>query len=321
MSALTRMFRRNQEKAPVDGGKLYKIINTCSIVGLFVAVGLVVLMIMGTINCTSSIVGIVAAIAILCFSCILALPWIRKIENNEFKVLSYVFLGIVAASCLLWIISDIVIISEYKAIRAASAKSDLTDEESAKLLSSILATINFLKASIFISIQFSVASFIATGITKYKKTMLPFQVIAYVSYLFCDFWFSGFLFSVNINSNIKKLQAEGLDDMINRIFSVNEKLLNFLTSKAMITIFVLAIAYVIIANAIIKRQEQRRIKNASEDIATGKVAVVGNDNIQEEQIVSETPEEKLEKLKTMFEKELITKEEYETKKNDILKDM
>lgn len=317
MSALTRMFRKNQEKAPVDGGKLYKIINTCSIVGLFVTVGLVVLMIMGTIKCTSSVVGIVAAIAILCFSCVLALPWIRKIENNEFKVLSYVFLGIVALSCLLWIISDIVIISQYKVIKAASLKDELTNEESTKLFNSLVGSLNYLKTAVFISIQFSVASFVATGVTKYRKTMLPFQVITYVSYLFCDLWISTFLFTINV----KKVNASNVGD-INEIFIINENVLKFLTSKAVVTIFVIAIAYVIIANAIIKRQEQRRLKNASEDLAKGNVAVVTSANSQETPVATvETPEEKLAKLKSMYEKELITKEEYETKKNDILKDM
>ena len=122
-----------------QGGKYYRIVNTSAIVGLFVAVGILVLMVTGTIPWTSS------AVAILCFSCLLALPWIRKIENNEFKILSYVFLGIVGLSCILWLISDIVIISEYKAIKAAAGK-ELTDDEQIKLLSSLLRTINFLKA-------------------------------------------------------------------------------------------------------------------------------------------------------------------------------
>lgn len=317
MSALTRMFRKNQEKAPVDGGKLYKIINTCSIVGLFVTVGLVVLMIMGTIKCTSSVVGIVAAIAILCFSCVLALPWIRKIENNEFKVLSYVFLGIVALSCLLWIISDIVIISQYKVIKAASLKDELTNEESTKLFNSLVGSLNYLKTAVFISIQFSVASFVATGVTKYRKTMLPFQVITYASYLFCDLWISTLLFTIDV----KRINASNVGD-IDKIFRINENVLKFLTSKAVVTIFIIAIAYVVIANAIIKRQEQRRLKNASEDLAKGNVAVVTSANSQETPVATvETPEEKLAKLKSMYEKELITKEEYETKKNDILKDM
>ena len=304
-----------------QGGKYYRLVNTCSIIGLFVAVGIIVFMITGTIHPTSSLMGIIAAIAILCFSCILALPWVRKIELNEFKILSYVFLGIVGLSCILWLISDIVIISQYKAIKLASTK-ELTDAEQTKLLTGVLRTINFLKASVFISIQFSVASFIATSITKYRKTMIPFQVISYVSYLFCDFWFSSFLFTVNINSNVAAIQANGFGDFLDHIFKINEGYLNFLTSKVMITIFVLAIAYVLVANAIIKRQEQTRIKHTAEDLAFGRLkANVPVSAEPETQTVSETPEEKLAKLKKMYESELITKEEYEEKKASILKDM
>lgn len=304
-----------------QGGKYYRLVNTCSIIGLFVAVGIIVFMITGTIHPTSSLMGIIAAIAILCFSCILALPWVRKIELNEFKILSYVFLGIVGLSCVLWLISDIVIISQYKAIKLASTK-ELTDAEQTKLLTGVLRTINFLKASVFISIQFSVASFIATSITKYRKTMIPFQVISYVSYLFCDFWFSSFLFTVNINSNVAAIQANGFGDFLDNIFKINEGYLNFLTSKVMITIFVLAIAYVLVANAIIKRQEQTRIKHTAEDLAYGRVGTtVPVSEETETQTVSETPEEKLAKLKKMYESELITKEEYEEKKASILKDM
>lgn len=304
-----------------QGGKYYRLVNTCSIIGLFIAVGIIVLIITGTIHPTSSLMGIIAAIAILCFSCILALPWVRKIELNEFKILSYVFLGIVGLSCILWLISDIVIISQYKAIKIASTK-ELTDAEQTKLLTGVLRTINFLKASVFISIQFSVASFIATSITKYRKTMIPFQAISYVSYLFCDFWFSSFLFTVNINSNVAAIQSNDFGNFLDNIFKINEGYLNFLTSKAMVTIFVLAIAYVLVANAIIKRQEQTRIKHTAEDLAFGRL----NTNVPvsaepEAQTVLETPEEKLAKLKKMYESELITKEEYEEKKSSILKDM
>lgn len=304
-----------------QGGKYYRIVNTSAIVGLFVAVGILVLMVTGTIPWTSSKVGIIAAVAILCFSCLLALPWIRKIENNEFKILSYVFLGIVGLSCILWLISDIVIISEYKAIKAAAGK-ELTDDEQIKLISGLLRTINFLKASVLISIQFSVASFIATGITKYRKTMIPFQAIAYVSYLFCDFWFTSFLFTVNIKSNVGSIIASGASDILDKIFVINEGLFKFLTSKAMLTIFVLAIAYVLVSNAIIKRQEQTRIKHAAEDLAYGRVSsTVEPQPVQAEPATAESPEEKLAKLKKMYESELISQEEYEAKKSEILKDM
>lgn len=317
------LFSRRRESVNTNpkpqGGKYYRLVNTCAIVGLFVAVGVLVFMITGVIPWTSNLVGIIAAIAIICFSCLLALPWVRKIENNEFKILSYVFLGIVGLSCVLWLISDIVVVSEYKTIMA-STKVELTEEENLKLVGSLLRTINFLKASVLISIQFSVASFIATGITKYRKTMIPFQAIAYASYLFCDIWFTSFLFTVNINSNVSAIVAEGSENMFDKIFTINENLFITLTSRVMLTIFALAIAYVIISNAIIKRQEQTRVKHTAEDIAYGRVSTTV-EPAKAEPATVESAEEKLAKLKRMFDNELISKEEYEAKKDEILKDM
>ena len=46
-----------------------------------------------------------------------------------------------------------------------------------------------------------------------------------------------------------------------------------------------------------------------------------NTSASENEEVSQTAEDKLEKLKSMFEKELITKEEYEAKRAEILKDL
>lgn len=312
------LFRKSKSatlEAP-QGGKLYKIINTCAIVGLFVAVGIVVLMITQTIKFSSSIIGLVIAIGILCFSCILALPWIRKIENNEFKILSYVFLGLIAVSCVLWIVSDIVIIHEYKEIKSAVNGSNMTDEENVKFFNGIVGALNYLKASVFISVQFSVASFIATSITKYKKTLIPFQAIAYTSYAVCDFWFSGFLFALNIK---KASSVSGLD--ISDVFSVNSNMVKFLVSKAMLTIFILAVAYVIVANAVIKRMEQRKVKYATDDLANGRVPAPQGGATVATEPEKETAQERLEKLKSMFDNKLITEEEYNQKKAEILKDM
>ncbi len=322
MSALTRMFRKRREKdaiADVQEGKLYKIINTCSIIGLFIAVGIIVLMMTKTIELSSTMIGIVGAIAIVCFGCILALPWIRKLEAGEFKVLSIVFLSIVGAVVILWVVCDIVIISSYKSIKDLVVNGDkFTESQTLDLISGLLSSINFLKVAVFLTLQFSVASFVATAITKYRKTMIPFQAIAYASYGIVDFWFSGFIFSVKINSDVKSVNGGDFFDVLGQIFSVNTEFINFLISKVMITILILAIAYVTISNIIIKKQDQRRIQNATEDLAHGKLIQRTNDA---EPVQTETAEEKLEKLKTMFEKNLITQEEYEQKRAKILEDM
>ena len=321
MSALTRAINNRRDNPKPRGGKIYKAVNTTSIIGLFATMTIIVLMITKTIPWSSNVVGIIAAIAILCFSCILALPWIRKIENNEFKTLSYVFLGLVAASCILWIIADIVIISQYKSIKAAILAENLTEEENLEIISGLFRTLNFLKVTMFLTLQFSVASFIATTITRYRKTMIPFQAIAYASYAFVDFWVSGILFSFSINSNLKKFQDVGLDKAMDEIFHLNVDFVKFLTNKVVLTILFLAVVYVAISNAITKRQDNRKLRTILEDMTE-------DGNIRETKPVEDKPaevvetiEDKLAKLKSMYEKELITKEEYEEKKSKLLEDM
>lgn len=310
---------KNQEYLKPDGGKLYKIINSCAIIGLFVAVGLFVLMIVGTIDWSSAKVGLTLAIAIVCFCCILALPWVRKLEQGEFKIMSYVFLGLVALCCILWIIADIVVINQYRAIRDA-VKNEISGAESEKFARGLLKALNYLKFTTFVTIQFSVASFISSVIIKLRRTLIPFQAIAYASYAVCDFWISGLLLSLKINSNVQ-FKGGSLD--LGDVFSLNESFIKFLVSKGMLTVLLLAISYVIISNVVIKKQEQRRMKNAASDLAFSKpIADDTSASIkQEEEVKVESSEEKLLTLKKMYENELITKEEYEAKKSEILKDM
>lgn len=306
------IFGKKKDKTPKpEGGKWYKIINTSAIIGLFVAVGLLVLMITGIIGWSSAMVGLTLGIAIVCFCCILALPWIRRLEKGEFKIMSYVFLGLVALCCVLWVIADIIIIKQYRNIRLAS-KGEFTDEQISAFIRSLLHSLNYFKFTTFITIQFSVASFVAAVIIKLRKNMLVLQGIAYASYAVCDFWISGILLSISIKSNAKFGDSLVLDE----IFSVNAGFLKFLVSKVMLTILFLAIAYVIVSNVIIKKQEQRMIKNVNEDTIYGAVESQPNSEKQEETI-----EVKLEKLKKMYEGELISKEEYESKKSEILKDL
>lgn len=310
------VFSKRKQRS--QGGKIYKIINNVSIVGLFLAVTLFVLMIMGTIGWSSAMVGFVLAIAILCFSMILALPWVRKLEQGEFKVMSYVFLGLVTVCCILWIIADVVIIKEYKTIKYMSSVQ-ATDEENRKFIKGLLGSLNYLKATLFITIQFSVASFIATSITKLRNSMIPFQAITYSAYGVCDFWISGILLSLRIKSNIDFSDDVAVSD----IFSTNQGLLKFLVSRTVITILVVAIAYVIISAAIMKRQEAKRINNATEDLVYGdkKDETLEQNAETEPQKYVETPEEKLASLKKMLDNNLITNEEYDKKKSEILKDM
>lgn len=315
MGVFTKKKVDRSKNSMPDGGKIYKIINTCSIIGLFIAVGVIVLMITGFLDWTSARVGILLAIAIICLCLILVLPWVRKVEQGEFKKLAYVFLGLILLCCILWLIADIVIIKQYRAIKAMGDMNP-TDEQSEKFVNGLLGSLNYLKITLFVTVQFSVASFVASVITKLRNALIPFQVIAFASYGVCDFWFSGLLFSLKISSNIRYSGSLDIGDVI----SVNKDLIGFLFSKAMLTILLLGITYVIISGVVIKKQEQRRIKNATEDMSFMQTGD-GSKLNKEEVVKEETIEEKLGKLKNLLEKELITKEEYEAKKSEILKDM
>ena len=75
-----------------------------------------------------------------------------------------------------------------------------------------------------------------------------------------------------------------------------------------------------ISNAVMKRQDQRKLNYALQDMGDGvETPITGQEEQPAEQ--KESVEERLEKLKKMYESEIITKEEYEQKRAEILKDL
>lgn len=273
--------------------KIYKSIQTIAIIGLLVALSLLVLAFSEVLTFSSGLLVLIASIATVCGCCLLACPWIRRLENNDFKILSYVFLGLIFVVCVLWVIC----IFQIQRIYKLAGDETLTDEEGSKAMIGIL---RFFKVSAIISIQFVTASTIASTIAKYRKTYLPIQAIMYASHLFVDFYVTFFMCCITtVNGELK----------------INDNL-EILGSKFMVVLFVLALLYVIITNAVLKRIEGKRMVNLTEDISRGKdISHEASDT------KPETAEDKLKSLKTMYEKDLITKEEYEAKRSEIIKDL
>lgn len=319
-----KIFKKSQEEKMLEErgkGRLYKAINLSSIIGLFITVGVLVLMVTTILPWNSNLVGIIAALAILCIGCNLALPWIVKLEKKEFIKLSYVFLGLVALFTILWIVCDILIIAKYKAIRDA-INANLTETETARLMNGIVDALNFIKITVFLSLQFSIATFIATYVTRFKKSNLVLQVIAYICFFIVDIWVSLFMFSLNAYSNF-----EMADLSLSDILYLNQDLLLFLVRKGVIVVVALAFIYVAISKSILNRLTlSDRVRNmASEEIAKAPIekapANVSAEPVQPQEKSKEDATEKLEKLKEMLDKNLITQEEFDAKKAEILKDM
>lgn len=271
---------------------IYKLISNIAVIGIFVSIAILVLGIAKIFKLNSFILGLIATIAIISIACWLVLPWIKRLTDGKNKNVAIVFISLIALCAVLWIISVYMIIHIYREAKAGG-----------ETISSLVSTLKFVKVTLIISLQFLMASLIAETVMRYKNRMIVFQAITYASNLYFDFFVTFFLccLSVNLEDGLK--------------VSDNIKLLG---NKFAIVLFVLAIIYMIISNAIIKKQEEKRVARAMHQ----NYDIDGEKKAEPESVVQENSvEQRLESLKNMLDKNLITQEEYDKKREEILKDM
>ena len=274
---------------------LYGLIQTISIVGLFLAVGLIVLAATGTLHMGTGLIQFVGIIAVICLCGLMSLVWARNLERGKQKIVSIVFLSIIGAVCLLWIIAICVVMG---LIRKGDAA---TDKE-------LVNSLRFIKIVLIISVQFICGTTIGSVITRYGKSMIVFQVIMYISNIDVDLYVSCWLFLFKINNGEVS-------------FATESGLFTILTSKGMITIAVLAIVYVSLSNSIIKRVELKRQKYQIENYGD---KIDKKEAEQQEQSNAQPVKDnkqKLVELKSMLDDGLITQEEYDEKRKKLLEEM
>ena len=284
------------------GGLLYRTLVSIAIVGVFLAAGIIVLGTTGTFKLSAGLFGTAAMIGILCLGILSALPWVKKIEENKYKMVAFVFIGLIAACMVLWIISDWLIVS---IVNRGAAGEDIENTAYALLW--------FIKIAIILSLQLMLANVVAMLVLKYRNTMIAFQVITYASYAFIDFYLTFLFMCIRLFRN-----SSGEPDVaLSESFGI-------LGSQPMVTLLILAIVYAAISSSIVKSVEARRLRRMTNDYYNGRdldeTNPINNEEPKEEPKV-ETTEEKLAKLKKLYEQELISKEEYEQKRADLLKDL
>ncbi len=292
MSALTRFLGKRNQKARMEGekqGKLYRLVTNISIFGVFIAIALVVLGFAKIIKLNYFMFGVIATIAIISIACLLLLPWVRWYEKRENKTIPIVFIIFVAVCAVLWLICVYMGIGLYRKAVADTAESG-----------SIYSMLKFVKIVLIVSFQLLIASMIANTVMRYGKKMIAFQAITYASNLFFDFYITYLLACVTIN---------------NDGFAIDEGI-KLLGNKIMIVLVILSFLYMIISSKIMQNIEERRFKNAVEDSYD-----IDGEARKEVSQTEDGVEARLEKLKNMLDKNLITQEEYDKKKEDILSDM
>lgn len=269
------------EKTKMDHEKLYRLIQTIAVIGMFASVALAIMMSFNVLKYSAAMLSLVLVILVVSISCMMVLPWVKQLSKSEFKILCYVMFGLTAFSCVLWAADIIVGVKIADAVKAENAAQ-------------LLGQLKFLQISLFLTFQIVVANSVASCVVKYRKTMVAFQVITYISNLYIDLYGSIALFCVKISN-------DGLS------FANN---VSFISNKISIMFAVMALAFVIISNWVVKRMDKRRQRDA--------LAPMFEDDKKQNQAGEKTVQQKLKELKEMLDNNLISEEEYAKKRDDLI---
>ena len=276
-------------------GKWYKIVSTIAILGLFTAVGVLVVGITQKfLNAGLSL--FLAIVAIICACAVLSLTWVRYLERKEHKKVSIAMLAMLGFAAVLWIVVSAVIYSLYVRSKNNSAVSGVGEFE-------------FIRIALIISFQVLEALFITSTVIRYKKSYLVFQIIMYISNLFVDFWFSSLFVAFKFDSS--------------KFIVLRPAVTDFLFNGAMITMLVLFVVYTIISAAVLRSIEDRKARVLRQGV--DELNMIENmEETTKKELRGETkesPEERLSKLKDLYEKNLISEEEYQAQKSKIISEM
>lgn len=274
--------------------KLEKIMTTIPITIVFVIVGLIVLNIFYPILNTF-MVDVLIILGIICFGCISVLPATRiltKETNKNRHIWAYIIIGLTSLTCLLWIIFVFVGQNFINGVVNDTLDTGLED------------IWNYTKIVIFITILTSLFNLIISNVFTFKKEYFAFQIIMYISNFIVALWFSIVVLSI----------VPGTDDFI-----LTAQWL--ISSKPIWAIFVLSLAFSILASAIMKSIIKKRTRDITLDKQT--ILKTVNDNTETPQLEKQdnSIEQRLKRLENLKNSGMITEEEYTSKKSKILEEL
>lgn len=274
-----------------NDGKLYRLVQLLAISVFLIAVVLIILEIFQILPMSANANGVVFSIGVVGLGGMVALPWVRVFEgfkDKRYRITAIVFLSIAGVCVILWIICVWLIIGLVKQV---------TTDMDLSILKNLIRSLNTIRASIIVSLQFVVASYIAKNIIKYNKTLLPYQVLAGLSQLFIDFFVCLVLTAITITT-------KGVG------FSKTAYLLTNRWTYALLAIAVVLGAF---PNVVFRRTDRRNaMKYAAKDLRE----TLYDDSDSADSTGSS--DKKLKKIKELLDKGMITQEEYDRKREDII---
>src|SRR5574344_735363 len=283
---IINVWRNSMQKS-----KIGKILSIIAITGAFIVVAVLALSFTKVISISVGVIDFLIILGIICFGCLFCFPATQLLEKDKKNVWAYVILGLTAVTCIMWIIFVIIGQNVITALNSGSATANLT------------SILGYFKAVGIVTLQTLFANLIIINIYHFKKKMIPFQVVMYVSNFIVDLWTTLLLILINVK-----------DDK----FDVSKA--QFLFEKAGISIFVVALLFSAVASGIIRGRTKRRNRQRAMDDMNDDDTTISTKQVQPEAapVKEVSVEERIKKLNGLKEQGLITEEEYSARKAKLL---
>lgn len=256
----------------------------------------------------------------LCAGGGMCLPWITEYERDRKrtergesvgawrKYVIFGFWGFIGLCTLLWIIAVFVIGNDIKVVFDALFNEGEVEYDFGN-------TFLMLRLSMIFAIQAAVGSVIAASTIRYGKNYLALRVIMYVAILYLDFYICWFIGTVTV------------DGLLNGFGPITSTLAWVI---AVLMAVALAVAGGLFGAHARRKEVELFMKGKTRALTDGDVDLVDvkTDDWGETATSAATkraeekdPEKQLEKIKELLDKGIITEEEYQAKRKDIIDKM
>lgn len=282
-------------KSKLTTENAYNVLGWFAFFGIFALAALLGLGLTDVLPMTPGPIVSMAIILILLIGVILEMQWVNYLKDPKRRILAIVFMAFIGVCVILWVVSVAML---YFVIK----------KDDGDISGALNTMVPLMQASFIISLQFAIASLIANTILKYGKKLIIIQVVSYVSHVFVDFYLSFLVCCVTVTGGF------------------NAGLFGFLGHPTMISILVIALMYALLSRSILKRLNKKTTKMVLGEDGKFKEVEVNVDTKTETTEPAPKEEKKsakarLAELKSMLDEGMITQEEYDQKKADIINNM
>lgn len=282
-----------------NDGKLYKIIQLVAVLLLILPIALFIFSFFHVFDLNVTGSGVLISIMIVGIGGLNGLPWVRifeRIKDKRFRIMSIVFMALVGVVVVLWLVCAWQII--------AVVDKALSNPDGDELVVDVINIINTMRGVFIASLQIMIASAVATNIVKYRKTMMVYQALNGAALLYMDFYISLLMTAITVNSDIEPTLSATAGWIISPVLGA---------------LFFVALIILGVVGSVFTRAERRRLI-ATANEAAGSEKSSDSDKKFDGAASADTESEadKFKKLQELYDSGMITKEEFEQKRAEIL---